>query len=177
MKVKMIMVLLLSASLCGMAQETIKWYTVEEAFALSANQPKKILIDVYTDWCSWCKVMDQNTYKNEVIAEYINSNFYPVKFNAEQKQDVVIMGTTFKFVDNGSRGYNELAAALLNGQLGYPSTVFLDESANMIQPIQGYLQPKEFDEIIKFIGGDHYKNQSWADFQSTYKSPIAELEE
>ncbi len=163
-------------SLSGFAQNAIKWYTIEEAFALAESQPRKMLIDVYTDWCSWCKVMDENTYGNQVIADYINSRYYAVKFNAEQKEDVVLMGTTYKYVPNGTKGYNQLAAALLNGQLGYPSTVFLDETLKMIQPIQGYLQPKEFDEIIRFIGDNHYKSTTWEKFSSSYESTIAEIE-
>jgi len=154
------------------AQTPVKWYTIEEAFTLTRKQPKKILIDVYTDWCSWCKVMDNKTFSNKVIADYMNSNFYPVKFNAEQKADVILDGKTFKFVASGQRGYHELAAQLLNGKLGYPSVVFLDEQTKMIQPVQGYIQAKEFDEIIKFIGGGHYKSQKWEDFQADYKSPI-----
>jgi thioredoxin-related protein len=154
------------------SQSAIKWHTIEEAFALAESKPKKMLIDVYTDWCSWCKVMDNNTYSNQVIIDYINNKYYAVKFNAEQKENVEIKGVTYKYVANGSRGYNELAAALLNGQLGYPSTVFLDESLKMIQPVQGYLKPDAFDEIIKFIGDDHYRTTTWEKFSSTYISPL-----
>jgi thioredoxin-related protein len=139
---------------------------------LTKKEPRKILIDVYTDWCSWCKVMDSKTFSNHVIAEYMNRNFYPVKFNAEQKSDVILNGKTYKFIASGQRGYHELAAQLLNGKLGYPSVVFLDEQTRMIQPVQGYIQAKEFDEIIKFIGGEHYKSQKWEDFQASYVSPI-----
>ena len=156
------------------AQTPVKWYTVEEAYALTKKEPRKILIDVYTDWCSWCKVMDKNTFSNQVIAEYLNKNFYPVKFNAEQKSDVTLNGKTYKFVASGSRGYHELAAELLSGQLGYPSVVFLDEQTKMIQPVQGYIQAKQFDGIVKFIGGNHYKTKTWEDFQASYVSPIKE---
>jgi thioredoxin-related protein len=155
-------------------QAPVKWYTVEEAFILTKKEPKKILIDVYTDWCSWCKVMDSKTFSNNLIAEYLNKNFYPVKFNAEQKADVTLNGKTYKFVASGQRGYHELAAQLLNGKLGYPSVVFLDEKTRMIQPVQGYIKAKEFDEIIKFIGDEHYKSQKWEDFQAVYVSPITE---
>ena len=68
--------------------------------------------------------MDSETYSNQVIADYVNKNFYAVKFNAEQKTDVVLNGKTYKFLASGGRGYNELAAELLGGQMGYPLTVF-----------------------------------------------------
>ncbi|MBN2481881.1 MAG: DUF255 domain-containing protein [Bacteroidales bacterium] len=177
MKLQLTILGMVALAMTVHAQSTVKWYTIEEAFALSRTEPRKIVIDVYTDWCSWCKVMDQNTYSNRIIAEYLNSKFYPVKFNAEQKEDVVVNGTTYKFVANGSRGYHELAAVLLNGQLGYPSTVFLDEQTRMIQPVQGYLQPQQFDEIIRFIGEDHFRTLTWEEFQVTYVSPIAEIQQ
>lgn len=154
------------------SQTTVKWYTIEEAFELTKKEPRKIMIDVYTDWCGWCKVMDKKTFSNEIIAEYLNKNFYPVKFNAEQKTDISLNGKVFKYVASGTRGYHQLAYQLLNGQLGYPSVVFLDEKTNMIQPLQGYVEAKPFDAIVKFIGGNAYKTTKWEDFQSGYVSPI-----
>jgi thioredoxin-related protein len=174
MKSLMISLALLLGLTAGHAQVPVKWYTVEEAYALAKKEPRKILIDVYTDWCSWCKVMDKNTFSNPIIAEYMNKNFYPVKFNAEQKTNVTLNGKTYKFVASGNRGYNELAAELLNGQLGYPSVVFLDEQTKMIQPLQGYIKAPQFDGIIRFIGEDFYKTKKWEEFQTDYTSPIQE---
>lgn len=135
----------------------IEWLTVEQAFALNQTQPRKILIDVYTDWCGWCKVMDRETYTDPRVVEYINQHYYPVKFNAEQREDVTLDGQTFKFVAQGKGGVHEFAASLLNNQLSYPNTVFLDEKLQMIQPLPGYLKAKEFHEIITFFGGEFYK--------------------
>ena len=90
--------------------EKVNWLTFEEAIALHEKEPKKLLIDLYTDWCGWCKVMDRNTYSQADIASYINENFYPVKFNAEQKEPVEFRGHTFEFVAQGRRGVHELAA-------------------------------------------------------------------
>jgi thioredoxin-related protein len=156
------------------AQVPVKWFTIEQAYAMTKKEPRKIMIDVYTDWCSWCKVMDNKTFSNQVIADYLNKNFYPVKFNAEQKADVALNGKTYKFIASGTRGYHELAAELLNNQLGYPSVVFLDEQTKMIQPVQGYIKAKEFDGIVKFIGGNAYKTIKWEDFQAGYVSPVKE---
>jgi len=156
------------------AQTPVTWHTIEEAFALTQKEPRKIMIDVYTDWCSWCKVMDKNTFSNQIIADYINKNFYAVKFNGEQKTDVVLNGKTFSYVASGTRGYNQLAAELLNGQLGYPSVVFLDENTKMIQPVQGYVEAKPFDVILNFIGSNAYKTTKWEDFKAGYVSSVPE---
>src|SRR5579872_755561 len=95
----------------------VKWMTFEEAVEKSKTEKRKIFIDVFTEWCGWCKVMDKNTFPDPEIARVLNENFYPVKFDAEQTADVVFRGNTFKFIPQGNRGYHQLAAALLNNQL------------------------------------------------------------
>jgi thioredoxin-related protein len=149
----------------------VKWMTFEEAVAKSKVEKKKIFIDVYTDWCGWCKVMDKNTFNDPIVAKLLNENFYPVKFDAEQTEDVVFNGTTFKYVENGRSGYHQLAAALLNNQLSYPTVVFLDEDFKMIQPLPGFRKAPEFHQVAQFIGENHYKTVKWTDWQASYKSP------
>lgn len=149
----------------------VHWLTWEQAVEKSKTEKRKIFVDVYTDWCGWCKVMDKNTFSDPLVAEILNEKFYPVKFNGEQREDVVFNGTTFKFVESGRNGYHQLAAALLNNQLSYPTVVFLDEEFRMIQPLPGYQQKEAFHKVIKFIGEDHFKKQSWQDYQTIYKSP------
>lgn len=169
---KFIIVLFLFVALSISAQE-VNWLTFEEAIELNQKEPRKIIVDVYTDWCGYCKVMDKNTFSNNIVADYMNTAYYPVKFNAEQTADVTLDETTYKFVAQGARGYHELAAALLNNQMSYPSVVFLDEQNRIIHIQKGYVQAKPFDEIIKFIGGDHYKTTKWEDFQASYSSPLS----
>lgn len=150
----------------------VQWLTFEEAVAKNKENPKKLFIDVYTDWCGWCKVMDKNTFNHPEIAKYLNENFYPVKLDAEQKEDITFNGHTFKFVASGRKGYHELAASLLNGKLSFPTVVFLDEQLRIIQPLPGYHKPEQFDPILRFIGGDSYKDISWEDFQKSYSSNL-----
>ena len=104
-------------------EATINWLTVEEVGAKMEEEPRKLFFDVYTSWCGWCKKMDQSTFKNSAIVEKLNTEYYAVKFDAEQKTEIEFGGKTYKFVDNGRRGYNELAQFLLGGQLSYPSFV------------------------------------------------------
>jgi thioredoxin-related protein len=152
-------------------EETVKWMTFEQALAKSKTEKRKIFIDVYTDWCGWCKVMDKKTFSDPQVVKLLNEKFYPVKLNAEQRGDIEFSGKTFKFVSNGQSGYHELAASLLNNQLSYPTVVFLDEDFKMIQPLPGYKEAGEFHKIASYIGNDNYKTEKWQDFQNTYKSP------
>lgn len=169
---KFVVVACLFLALNLQAQE-VNWLTFEEAIELNSKEPRKIMIDVFTDWCGWCKVMDKNTFNQKVIAEYLNKTYYPVKFNAEQKEEVTFNKKIYKFVAQGARGYHELAAALLNGQMSYPSVVFLDEQVRIIHIEKGYVKAEPFDKILKFIGGNYYHTESWADWQAKYNSPFS----
>ncbi len=178
MKKFTVLVFLASLTLSALAQETatspVKWMSFEEALEKSKTEKRKIFVDVYTDWCGWCKVMDKNTFSEPEVAKMLNEKFYPVKFDAEQTKDIEFAGRTFKFIPSGNKGVHELAAALLNNQLSYPTVVFLDEEFRMIQPLPGYQKAPEFHRIISFIGEDHFKKMKWAEYQSVYKSPYPE---
>jgi thioredoxin-related protein len=150
----------------------VQWLTIEDAYAQSKINPKPIFIDVYTDWCGWCKRMDANTFSNPVIAELLNKHFYAVKFNAEQKEEINILDNTFKFVAQGQRGYHELAAALLQGKMSYPTTVFLAADFSMIQPVPGYQDAKGFESIVSYFSGDAYQTTTWEDFQKTFVGKV-----
>lgn len=149
----------------------VKWMSFEEAVEASKTEKRKIFVDVYTDWCGWCKVMDKNTFAEASVAKILNEKFYPVKFDAEQTKEIVFSGHTFKFIPQGNKGVHELAVALLNSQMSYPTVVFLDEEFRMIQPLAGYQKAPDFHKIIQFIGDDFYKKMKWSEFQGVYKSP------
>ncbi len=151
----------------------VKWMTFEEAVAKNKIEKRKIFIDVYTDWCGWCKVMDKNTFTDPKVAELLNESFYPVKFDAEQTADVIFNGTTFKFVPSGNNGTHQLASALLNNQLSYPTVTFLEDDYTAVYPLPGYRKPEEFHPYLVFFAENHHKKgqNSYAEFLKTYKSP------
>jgi thioredoxin-related protein len=146
--------------------QDINWISWEEAVQLSQTdaQPKKIFVDVYTDWCGWCKKMDKNTFQNPEVSKYMQDNFYMVKMDAEGKDPIEYQGKTFKFVPSGRRGYHELAAALLQGRMSYPTVVFLDEQLNMLSPVPGYQQVEPFMQIAKYFGENIYKDKDWQSY-------------
>lgn len=153
------------------AQAEIKWLSMEEAMALHEKEPKYWIIDVYTDWCGWCKRMDATTFQDPHIVKEINAHFYAVKLDAEQKEDIVVKDRTYKYVSQGQRGYNELAAELLQGRLSYPTTVYLDKNINIIQPLPGFQSAQDLHPILQYFGTGSYTSTPWEDFKSNYKSP------
>ena len=88
----------------------VNWMSFEEAVEASKKTKKKIFIDVYTDWCGWCKVMDKNTFSQNDIAKYLNDNFYSVKLDAEGEGDITFKDHTYKFIAQGKKGAYKLHA-------------------------------------------------------------------
>lgn len=158
-----ILLLITALAVFGLQAQEVEWMSWEEAIeqATTDKKPKKLFIDVYTDWCGWCKKMDKETFQNPEVAAYMKDNFYMVKLDAEQKDPIIFQGKTYKYIPSGRRGYHELAAALLNGRLSYPTVVFLDENLNMLSPVPGYQKPEPFLNIAKYFGDNIYKDKDW----------------
>jgi len=144
--------------------QEINWLTLEEAEIANKTAPRKIIIDVYTHWCGWCKKMDAITFTDKEVVAYLNEKYYCVKLDGEDKNEIYFKGKAFNFVDRGRRGYHELAAGFLQGKMSYPSLVFLNEELAVLQVIKGFRTADELLPIITFLGENAYKETSWTDF-------------
>lgn len=146
---------------------SIHWMTIEEAQKASLQQPKKIFVDVYTDWCGWCKRFDATTYKDAKVIDYINQNFYPVKLNAEIKDSVTFNGTKFGFVQDWK--VNGAAVQLMGGQLtGYPTTTYVDEKGEILSVVPGYLSSNELLKVLHYFGDNSYLKTTWNAYSSSF---------
>jgi len=143
--------------------EEVKWLTYDQAVALSKKTPKPIFIDVYTDWCGWCKHMDKNTFSNPKIAAYLNKKFYSVKLNPEKADSAHYKGTG---MTNGA-----LAGKIFHVS-SYPTTVYLEADETLLQPLPGYQAPNDFNRIIHYIGENQYKTTTWEDYQKSFTETV-----
>ncbi|MEZ4911099.1 MAG: DUF255 domain-containing protein [Saprospiraceae bacterium] len=133
---------------------SLEWKTIQdiEKIRNTSGLNKPMMIDVYTDWCKWCKVMDKETFTNKEVIDYINTHFYAVKFDAEQKENAVFNGQSFAYQTSGRSGANMLAVNLLRGDLSFPSIVYLDKHFNIIQVSPGYKTPEQLlAELQKLV--------------------------
>jgi thioredoxin-related protein len=158
-------------------QGPVEWITIEQLEQKMKNEPRKVLVDLYTDWCGWCKRMDQSTFANPELAKYLNEKFYAVKFNAETATPVQFNGETYEAKSGGRKPTNMLTYKLIlgdqtNGRVGYPTFAFLDEKLNRIDAFPGYKDAPTFDALSRFIAENHYTSFSFPQFQQTYKSSI-----
>jgi len=146
----------------------IKWYTLEEAVKLNEKQKRIIMIDFYTDWCGWCTRMMQTTFANKHIANYINNQFYPVRFDAETHDTILYEGKKWSNNGVGKRSTHDLAKELLNNRLSYPTIVYLlKDGTNM--PVPGYLDVKQYEPLMYFLSEDMNNNCSFDVFDKYFK--------
>jgi thioredoxin-related protein len=150
--------------------DKIKWYTWEEAMEAMKSEKKKVFIDLYTDWCGWCKRMDKTTFTDPEVIKYMNANYYAVKLDGEEREDIQYGDHTFKYVPEGRRGYHELAAALLEGRMSYPSFVYMDEEIRKITVSPGYKDAEMLMVELSFIADEHFKTTDFNTYKEQYKS-------
>lgn len=154
------------------AQQTgsITWHSFEDGVKLVSETHKKMFIDIYTDWCGWCKTLDKTTFPDTTIGRLMNKYFVAVKLNAERKDTVVFNG--YAFVNPNPDGYrstHELASSLLKGRLMYPSMCFLTDSFALITTVQSYMKPNELEPILEYLGSDRYLTMKYDSFKLSYK--------
>lgn len=158
----------------SIAQE-IKWVTLEEAEVLQKKNPKKIMMDAYTSWCGPCKLLDRNTFHNKDVVDYVNKNYYAVKFDAEGNDVITFKGNTYS-----NPKYDPAKAKRRNSphQLSsffsirsYPTIVFLDEKGEFLTPVIGYKTPQQLELYLKLFKNDEHVNmKTQEEFSAYYKA-------
>lgn len=149
-------------------KEKVHWLSIEEMEAKMVAEKRPILVDLYTNWCYWCKVMDKKTYSDSKVAAYINEHFYAVKINAESKEAIKWGNRTFSY--NEQNKVNDFALFVSPNELGFPTTAIFPELNLQPAAIPGYMTVKDIEPVLNYFGEGVYKSLIYNDFLNKYKN-------
>lgn len=157
-----------SAKVNPTGKEKINWLNINEVNLKLKTESKPVLIDLFTNWCYWCKVMDKKTYNNSKVISYINKNFYAVKLDAESKEALMWNHKSYKY--NTEIKLNDFTMYVTHGQPGFPTTVIFGESDEDPASIPGFMNAKEIEPVLKYFGEKSYKTEKFNEFSAHFKS-------
>lgn len=136
----------------GKTVEENTWLSFDTGIELARDMGKPVVIDFYTSWCKWCKVMDKETFQEEEVSAYLSEHFISIKMNAEQKNTKI---------QYGGRTYTPASLARAFKVRGYPSVAYLDEKGGLIFVDAGFKKPGQFMVNLKYVtSGCHKKGVS-----------------
>ena len=144
-----IVILLVFSLLVMFAQAdntALRWHGWEEGVNATQASGKYMLVDVYTDWCGWCKKMDREVYARPEVQQLLATNFVVVKLNAESTN----------LITNGTNQYTEQELAKMLDVNGYPTILVYNKQFQLISRFSGYYEPREFIRYLNYISGKHY---------------------
>lgn len=132
----------------------------EEILKLAQKDKKKVVIQVYADWCSWCKKMEKETYPSDEVQKELKRNYYLYRLNGESSETIEYDG----------RKWTKAELTKAFGIRGFPSTIFLNYNSKPITVLPGYVDAKTFASILKFIGDDLYTKMTFEEFMKGKKN-------
>lgn len=150
----------------------IQWLTLQELEIAQIKKPKKVIIEIYSKDCEWCKKFELEVLANPIITNYINSNFYFAKVEVNDKKPITFNGKKLL----STNGFHPITAEYLKGQvpISLPTQIFFDEKLTILNFLKGYNTPKNFESALHYFGGNHYQKQSWSEFLKVFHGQIIE---
>lgn len=147
--------LLFAATLIfGCAAAQVNWHTIDDA-AQAKIGTRIYFVDFYTSWCGWCKKMDRDTFSDPTVQKILNKYYYPVKFDAESKKNVIWNGRVYPAATSARNGLHSFTSAILGRNVGFPTYAFLRANGTLLQAVPGYFAPNDFVVVLwYFASGD-----------------------
>jgi thioredoxin-related protein len=132
------------------------WHSWDSGLQEAGATSRLVLVDVYTDWCGWCKRMDRDVYARRDVQDYLARKFVVVRLNAESSEIAHYQG----------RSLTSRALAAQFGVNGYPTTIFLSSTGSYLGNVPGYTAPGDFLQLLRYIGDGHMgRGESFEDFK------------
>ena len=153
----------------------VEWLTIQELNDKAQDRKwsrdsRMIFVDLYTEWCGWCKRMDATTFADPAAANYLNKHFYAVKMDAETRETITFGDQQYEWMNSGRNGMNRLGQLLgtVNGRIAFPTVVFLDENLRKIQAIPGYKSAEDLLPMLVYYAEEHYRTTPWDTFLQSF---------
>lgn len=139
------------------AAEGVDWLPFEEAVEKAMQEGKKIMIDVYAPWCGYCRRMHVETYADDQVQDYLAEHFITTRVNGDSSDDSYhLHGRTLSGVE---LGYHL-------GARGFPTTVFLNDEAQYLAPLPGFVAGADLMTVLRYIATDAYETQDFETFMA-----------
>ncbi|MBL0716903.1 MAG: thioredoxin family protein [Desulfosarcina sp.] len=139
-----LLILLICLISCNAYSDKIHWYSYDEGLELAKTENKKVFLHFWASWCGYCTKMATQTFNDSSVADYLNTNFIPIKINTDKKKNL----------------------ALKYKVRGLPDTWFLTDKGENITNLAGYIPPDRLLPVLKYIFTDSYKTQNFNNFMS-----------
>jgi thiol-disulfide isomerase/thioredoxin len=136
----------------------LKTGSFSELEASQKENPKLVLIHLYTDWCAVCKMESFAINKDKDLVKIINEDFYFINFETEKtKEKIRFQNHDFEYISNGNSGIHELALALCKNknQRVYPLWIILDKNQNLIEYHEGQFKPEKMKQKLREISSQY----------------------
>ena len=136
------------------SETLFSWVSFDDAQNSAKVDGKKILVNVYTNWCEYCKKMDQTVYKDSLILASMSEHYHSVRLNADSDSLIIFNGKEIS--------QYELARKM--GIRSYPTILFLDSDGDLILQINGYMPTDDFIKMLAFIGEEAFQRTDFHEF-------------
>lgn len=125
----------------------LDWLALDAAVDKAKSQNKHVIVNVYTTWCGYCRLMDKQTFGDQEVAAHLRENFVLAKVNGESSSKVHWQGQEM----------TERQFARAVGVTGFPATYFLKPNAEMLGGVSGYIRTPEFLIYAKYVSTKWYE--------------------
>ena len=122
-------ILVVSLATASFAEVTFVNLSFADALKQAKKENKLVMVDYYTTWCGWCKVLDKKTYSNQAVGEYADANLVSLKIDAEKGEGVELVRKS--------------------KIQGYPTIIFYDGDGKEVSRVVGYVEASAFLERMK----------------------------
>ncbi len=136
------------------AQGAFQWQSFGDGLTSARENHKMIMVDVYTDWCGWCKKLDREVYPDSRVSTLLAKSFVAIKVNAESSSPLEYKGQRM----------TEEQFARASGVTGYPTILFMDEEGTVVTTLPGYLPADRFSRVLEYVADKRYTKESLDDY-------------